>query len=136
MPIDTIPPSIDLSGFVDRICISYTRRHLFRGGPVDIAVRVVETYGVSLGYHQKGDGEDLLHKAILSLSIVFFGTLEKQPALMRKGRQIYSTTIERLNMALDDSEKRRSDFTLLAILTLGLLEVELPVNIGTFANSH
>ncbi|KAF2020475.1 hypothetical protein BU24DRAFT_403585 [Aaosphaeria arxii CBS 175.79] len=121
-----LPNELSLVAFRDDICLTYTRKKLLRGGPVELACNAV---------FLKSDmdpGIDLLKSAILSLATTFYGSRHQQKALMNTGYKQYGSVLLRLNQHLAQTQLQTTNETLLTALTCMLLEIFLPTGPNHF----
>jgi hypothetical protein len=105
--------------------ICYTHKHLFRGGPIDLALQELQlsdrySTGESTGHTQ------LLRQAILSLAMGFFGSQHQQSAVLDRGYAMHGVTLRQLNHTLSNPKCYLHDDVLLSVLTLTLLEIFTP----------
>jgi hypothetical protein len=124
------PTQLSLAAFEDDICLAYTRKNLLRGGPVEIACNMIESYAASM----KSDdpGLDLLRKGIVSLSVTFFGSQNQQGNITNKGYHKYGEVLRQLNCHLAQPELQVTNETLLTALSCMLLEIFLPTGPTNF----
>ena len=113
-----VPKSLHLTAFKDEFCIAYTKRFLLRGGPVHLAIKIVD-------FDERNAKHGLLRDALLTLATTFFGNQHKDNSTRQKGYRLYGSTLKSLNQALC-TEEAKSDDVLLCVVTLGLLETFVP----------
>jgi hypothetical protein len=115
-----------MKGFFQiQICISYTRKYLLRGGPVDLASQELQLSDI----YTAADTEDnthLLHRAILTLGIIFFGAQHGSPSIQNRGYIMHGKILKQLNATLSDPHCYLRDDVLLSVVTLVLLECFAP----------
>jgi hypothetical protein len=121
----TIPASPDLQGFKIQIYICYTQQRLFRGGPVDVAMQDIQLSDLYAAGSSKAEAQ-VLHRAILSLAIIFFGSQHNSSSIMDLGYALYGLVLKQLNFALSDPKCYVRDDVLLSVVTLALLECFIP----------
>ncbi|KAL9079496.1 MAG: hypothetical protein Q9157_001608 [Trypethelium eluteriae] len=115
-----VPAALHLSAFRETFCISYTRKFLLRGGPVNLALNFVDFE------RQQNNEHSLLRDALLTLATTFFGHQHRHDKTKHQGYQLYGFTLTTLNRALCDPEQAKEDDVLLCVVTLGLLETFVP----------
>ena len=71
-------------------------------------------------------GLELLRKSLLSLSVTFFGSQNRQDRITHKGYRQYGEVLRQLNSHLTQPEQQLTNETLLTALTCTLLEIFLP----------
>jgi hypothetical protein len=122
---------ISLAAFEDDICLAYTRKNLLRGGLVDLACNMIDcpenddifTENLALG---------LLRKALLSLSVTFFGNQHREDRITAKGYNRYGEVLRQLNAVLAIPERQTTNETILTAMTCMLLELFLPLGPSKF----
>jgi hypothetical protein len=124
------PVQLSFAAFEDDICLAYTRKNLLRGGPIEIACNMIEHHGASIS--NAASGLDLLRKAMLSLSVTFFGSQHRQNRITNKGYHQYGEVLGQLNSHLANPELQKTNETLLTALTCMLLEIFLPTGPKNF----
>ncbi|CAO2653382.1 Nn.00g027930.m01.CDS01 [Neocucurbitaria sp. VM-36] len=77
-------------------------------------------------------GLDLLRRAILSLSVTFFGSQHRQDRITHQGYHQYGEVLRQLNHHLTQPEQQLTNETLLTALSCTLLEVFLPTGPTNF----
>lgn len=125
------PVQLSFAAFEQDICLAYTRKHLLRGGPVELACNMVDSYDGATKF-EADPGLALLRKSILSLSVTFFGSQHHQEHITNKGYQQYSEVLRQLNYHLTLPERQLTDETLLTALSCMLLEIFLPTGPTNF----
>jgi hypothetical protein len=115
-----------MKGFFEiQICICYTRKYLLRGGPVDLASQDLQLSDI----YTAGETEDsthLLHRAILTLAIIFFGAQHGSSSIRNRGYIMHGKMLKQLNTTLSDPHCYLRDDVLLSVVTLALLECFVP----------
>lgn len=124
------PVELSLAAFEQDICLAYARKNLLRGGPVEIAYRMVENYEITTS--SANTGLSLLRKALLSLAVTFYGRQHGQRGLERKGYHQYGQVLRQLNTHLAHPDLQKTDETLLTALSCMLLEVFIPTGPANF----
>ena len=114
-----VPTTMDLTAFRDMFCIAFTRKFLLRGGPVHLAMNVID-------FDKPNHQFRLVRDALLSLANIFFGNQHRDSGAKHKGYQLYGATIKALNQSLSDPEQAKTDDVLLCVITFGLLETFVP----------
>ncbi|KUJ12635.1 uncharacterized protein LY89DRAFT_785948 [Mollisia scopiformis] len=120
-----IPSSPDLRGFDIQVYISYTSRVLLRGGPVDLALQELHLSDIEAASDSTSD-QFILHRAILSLAIIFFGTHQHVLHIQDRGYALYGKTLKQLNEVLSSPLCHLRDDVLISVVTLVLLEFFVP----------
>jgi hypothetical protein len=122
---------LSLAAIEEDICLAYTRKNLLRGGPVEVACN-------KIGFHENAPifsrfpALSLLRKAIVSLSVTFFGIQHNDTRIISKGYHQYGEVLRRLNTTLAVPEQQTTNETLLTALTCMLLEVFMPTGPKNF----
>jgi hypothetical protein len=115
-----------MKGFFEiQICICYTRKYLLRGGPLDLASQDLQLSDI----YTAADTEDnthLLHRAILTLAIIFFGAKHHSSSMQNRGYIMHGKILKQLNATLSDPHCYLRDDVLLSVVTLALLECFAP----------
>jgi hypothetical protein len=119
------PLDFSLVAFEDDICLAFARKNLLRGGSVEVACRKID-FTESAPIFSRDPALFLLRKAILSLSVTYFGNQHGEDRLISKGYGQYSEVLNLLNAALAVPERQTTNTTLLTALTCMLLELFLP----------
>ncbi|KAF2680423.1 hypothetical protein K458DRAFT_263785, partial [Lentithecium fluviatile CBS 122367] len=127
----SVPDSLPFVAFEDDMCLAFTRKHLLRGGSVELACDKIQWYRGPDGYIQD-PGLHLLRKAILSLSVTFFGSQNRQGAITNRGYRQYGDVLRQLNAHLAHSQLQTTDETILTAATCMLLEIFLPTGPANF----
>jgi hypothetical protein len=125
------PVELSFAAFEDDICLAFTRKNLLRGGLVEVACNKInfsETSPIFL----RDPAILLLRKAILGLSVTFFGNQHSESRMTAKGYGQYGEVLQQLNNALSVPELQITNETLLTALTCMLLEVFLPTGPTNF----
>jgi hypothetical protein len=115
-----------MKGFFEiQICICYTRTYLLRGGPVHLASQELQLSDICTA----GETEDtthLLHRAILTLAVIFFGAQHGSSSIQNYGYIMHGKILKQLNDTLSDPHCYLRDDVLLSVVTLALLECFVP----------
>jgi hypothetical protein len=115
-----------MKGFFEiQIYICYTRKYLLRGGPIDLASQDLQLSDI----YTAADTEDnthLLHRAILTLAITFFGAQHRSSSIQTRGYIMHGKILKQLNATLSDPHCYLRDDVLLSVVTLALLECFVP----------
>ncbi|KAF2824687.1 hypothetical protein CC86DRAFT_383488 [Ophiobolus disseminans] len=127
----TRPVELSFIAFEDNICLAYTRKKLFRGGLVEVACDKIDWRENSSTF-LKDPSLALLRKAILSLSVTFFGSQHHDARITTQGYDQYGEVLQQLNTALTIPEQQTTNETLLTALTCMLLEIFLPTGPSNF----
>jgi hypothetical protein len=114
-----------MKGFETQIFISYASKHLFRGGPVDLALQELHINDIQAANDSTSD-HLLLHRAILSLAIIFFGHQERMSWVRERGYALYGTTLRQLNKILAEHDCQTRDDVLMSVVSLAMLEIFFP----------
>jgi hypothetical protein len=114
--------SILLKGFEIQVIICYTKTHLLLDGPIGFALEEIQLSD----FDSDSINTKLLHQAILSLSIVFFGIQHKDSRTKDRGYALYGLALKQLNHALSEPKCYVRDEVFLSVVTLTLLEVFCP----------
>lgn len=126
-----MPSNLSFVAFEDDICVAYTKKNLLRGGSVELACEMIE-WKPGAGDLTTEPGLDLLRKAVLSLSVTFFGSQHRQKKITRRGYQQYGEVLRQLNSHLSQPHLQTTDETILTVLTCMLLEIFLPTGPNNF----
>ena len=118
-------PHTHMKGFETQIFISYARQHLFRDGPVDLALQELHINDIQAANDSISD-HLLLHRAILSLAIIFFGHHERMSWVRERGYLLYGTTLQQLNQLLAKQDCQTRDDVLMSVVILAMLEIFIP----------
>ncbi|KAF2476922.1 uncharacterized protein BDR25DRAFT_42190 [Lindgomyces ingoldianus] len=127
----SISPNISLTAFEENIYISYTRKVLFKGGPVALACDMVQLDTQSTSVSET-PGLALLRNAVVSLAVTFYGSQHHQPKITTNGYQLYGSTLRQLNIHLSKPQLQTTDETILTVFTCLLLEIFLPTGKNHF----
>ena len=126
-----VPNSLSLVAFEDDICLAFTRKHLLLGSSVELACDNIQWHHGAEGYRHD-PGRDLLRKAILSLSVTFFGSQNRKTATTNRGYRQYNEVLLQLNSHIAHSQLQTTNETLLTATTCMLLEIFLPTGPTNF----
>lgn len=126
-----VPDSLSFVAFEDDLCLSFTRKHLLRGGSVELAADMVQ-WEAAKAQDTLDPGLALLGRAILSLSVTFFGTQNRQRLITNRGYGLYGEVLKQLNSHLAQPQLQTTNETILTALTCMLLEVFLPTGPNHF----
>lgn len=119
------PPSeLSIVAFEQDVCFAYTRKTLFRGGPVELACNMIDSAGTA-PFSQSPE-LDLLRGAILSLSTTYFGNQHRDQRIVAKGYNQYGQVLQQLNTALAMPARQMSNEILLTAFTCMLVEMFSP----------
>jgi len=126
VPEDSLPASPGMKGFFEiQICICYTRKYLLRGGPVDLASQDLQLSDSYTAINME-DNTYLLHRAILTLAVIFFGAQHRSSSIQNRGYIMHGKILKQLNATLSDPHCYLRDDVLLSVVTLALLECFVP----------
>jgi hypothetical protein len=114
-----------MKGFEIQICICYTRKYLLRGGPIDLASQDLQLSDIYTAA-DTADNTHLLHHAILTLAITFFGAQHRSSSIQTRGYIMHGKILKQLNATLSDPHCYLRDDVLLSVVTLALLECFVP----------
>lgn len=121
-----LPISPGPKGFDVQICLCYTIKILLRGGgPIGLALQDLQLDDIRTA---EGSLEDsrMLHRSILSLAIIFFGSQHMDSSITQRGYVIHGLVLKQLNHALLDARCYARDDVILSVVTLALLECFVP----------
>ncbi|KAH7135540.1 hypothetical protein B0J11DRAFT_564862 [Dendryphion nanum] len=127
LPAVVVSSPLSSAAFTDTICLTFTRKYMLRGGPVEMACNSVMTNTLT-----STPSIDLLRDAILGLSFTFYGYQHRQAGIMSKGYSQYGVVLRRLNTHLTRPGLQTSHETILTALTCMLLEIFLPTGPDNF----
>ncbi|KAF1979312.1 hypothetical protein BU23DRAFT_595224 [Bimuria novae-zelandiae CBS 107.79] len=116
--------------FEDDICVAYTRKHLMKGGCIEVACDIIQRVGLSDSALEPG--LDLLRNAILSLSASFYGDQHGQKNITNRGYQSYGKVLRKLNAHLAQPHLQTTDETILTTVTCMILEIFVPTGQNNF----
>lgn len=125
-----MPGELSFVAFEDDICVAYTRKHLMRGGCVEVACDIVQRIGISDSAMEPG--LDLLRNAILGLSAAFYGNQYRQKVLTDRGYRTYGKVLRQLNAHLAQPHLQTTDETILTAMTCMILEIFVPTGPDNF----
>jgi hypothetical protein len=113
--------------------IMFTRSHLTKDGPVDIALRELQSKDVSqLEVGGTSNWRSAHLQAVLSFATILFGTMHRQPDITQKGYLSHGATLQQLNQALSRPDCHTSDEIIVSITTLAIQETLVPSGPGLF----
>jgi hypothetical protein len=121
----SVPASISSGSFDAQKYICYTKKYLLRGGPVDLALQELQVDDIRIA-GESTEEDKLLHRAILGLSTVYFGSQHRNSSLMRRGYAIHGLALRQLSSALSDPKCYNRDDVLFSVVTMVLLECFIP----------
>jgi hypothetical protein len=122
---------LSLAAFEEDLCLAYTRKNLLRGGPVEVACNKIG-FQENAPIFMRFPALSLLRKAIVSLSVTFYGIQHHDTRIISKGYDQYGEVLRRLNTTLTIPEQQSTNETLLTALTCMLLEVFMPTGPQNF----
>jgi hypothetical protein len=125
------PVELSFAAFEDDICLAFTRKNLLRGGIVDVACNKIN-FPENSPIFTRDPALLLLRKAILGLSVTFFGNQHSERRVTAKGYGQYGEVLQQLNTALAVPGLQTNNETLLTALTCMLLEIFLPTEAMNF----
>ncbi|KAF2190115.1 hypothetical protein K469DRAFT_699711 [Zopfia rhizophila CBS 207.26] len=114
-----------LRGNEHEIYICYTRKHLRRGGPVDLALQEIQLGDIITAGTTTENGR-IFHQAVLSFAIIFFGTQHGQAYITNQGYAMHGVALKQLNHVLSDPICYTCDEVILSVVTLAMLECLVP----------
>ncbi|KAH8891453.1 hypothetical protein GQ53DRAFT_746561 [Thozetella sp. PMI_491] len=120
-----IPLPLSLEGIEFNISVSYTRKHLRRGAPIDMALREIRLDDMTAASASREDC-NLFHQALLSFALVLFGTQHGQPRISGQGYVLLGVALKRINEALQDPTCYTRDEVILAVITFAIMESYVP----------
>jgi hypothetical protein len=107
--------------------IMFTRSHLTKDGPVDIALRELQARDISqLGASGTTDWQTAHLQAVLSFATILFGTKHRQPDITQEGYISHGATLQQLNRALSRPDCYQSDEIIVSVTTLAIQETLVP----------
>jgi hypothetical protein len=113
--------------------IMFTRSHLTKDGPVDIALRELQSKDVSqLEVGGTTNWRSAHLQAVLSFATILFGTMHRQPDITQKGYLSHGATLQQLNQALSRPDCHTSDEIIVSVTTLAIQETLVPSGPGLF----
>ncbi|KAF2025976.1 hypothetical protein EK21DRAFT_33734, partial [Setomelanomma holmii] len=113
----------------------FTRKFIAEGGPVDLALRELQSRDYSrLGENQANDCQTAHLKAVLSFSTIVFGAKTNQSAIIQQGYQGHGATLQQLNRALRQPDCYEYDEIIVSITTLAMQEMLVPSGTKLFLN--
>ncbi|KAK7185022.1 hypothetical protein DPSP01_002851 [Paraphaeosphaeria sporulosa] len=127
---NSIPAELSFIAFEDDICVSYTRKHLMRGGCVEVACDLVQRVGLSSDVLDPG--LSLLRDAILSLSAAFYGNQHRQGAITNRGYKTYGKVLGQLNTHLAQPLLQTTNETIMTAITCMIVEIFVPTGPNNF----
>ncbi|KAK6523168.1 hypothetical protein TWF694_006063 [Orbilia ellipsospora] len=105
--------------------ICYTRKHLRRGGAIDIVLDTTQLSDIIIAGTTPSRGQ-LFHQTILSFGVILFGLQNRQASIADQGHVLHVGAIKRLNQALSDPKCYYRDEVMLSVATLAILECVVP----------
>ncbi|KAF2449922.1 hypothetical protein P171DRAFT_202830 [Karstenula rhodostoma CBS 690.94] len=127
---NSIPEELSFIAFEDDMCVSYARKHLMRGGCVEVACDLVQRVG--LGGDVLDPGLSLLRDAILSLSATFYGNQHRQSAITNRGYKTYGKVLGQLNAHLAQPRLQTTNETIMTAVICMILEISVPTDPNNF----
>ncbi|KAF4631006.1 hypothetical protein G7Y89_g7131 [Cudoniella acicularis] len=130
---DNMPASVSLQAFEIQVYICYTRKYLLRNSPIDLALEEFQPDDLQMAAENLG-GARMLHRAILSLSIIFFGNQHRNSSIRNHGYALHGVALNQLNDALSDPQCYIRDDVFLSVITMILLECFVPTGRRYYLN--
>jgi hypothetical protein len=107
--------------------IMFTRSHLTKDGPVDIALRELQARDISqLVASRTTDWQTAHLQAVLSFATILFGTKHRHPDITQEGYISHGATLQQLNRALSQPDCYQSDEIIVSVTTLAIQETLVP----------
>ncbi|CZR55799.1 uncharacterized protein PAC_05687 [Phialocephala subalpina] len=127
------PMSPILRGNEIEIYICYTQKHGLRGPLMDLAIQDGHLNDVIPAEPSATIANDrIFQQAVLSFSVIFFGTQHGHSIITSKGYAMYGVALSQLNQALSDPKCYTRDEVILSVIALALLEVFIPTGPSSF----
>ncbi|KAK0344139.1 hypothetical protein LTR91_022694 [Friedmanniomyces endolithicus] len=116
-----ISRSPSLEPMKTEICLSYIRKWLYRGSPVDMTITEMPLREMEL---ERSPGNDLRmsHQVILSFAFIVFGTHHGQTLTAQEGYAMYGKALLDLNEAMSDPTCYTQDEVYLSVVSLACFE--------------
>ncbi|KAG0646436.1 hypothetical protein D0Z07_7367 [Hyphodiscus hymeniophilus] len=95
-----LSPSLRNSDLELSLC--YTRKHLYSGGLIDLALQGAQLNDIITGGTTTANGQ-IFHQALLSLATTLFGTQHRQHDITKMGHIRHGVALNQLNVALSSS---------------------------------
>ncbi|KAH7402241.1 hypothetical protein DE146DRAFT_460078 [Phaeosphaeria sp. MPI-PUGE-AT-0046c] len=121
----SLPTEVSIAGFEKNICLAFTRKTLFRGGPVELACDMID-FDENASIFSRRPELSLLRGAILSLAVTYFGNQHHDQRIVSKGYSQYGQVLQQLNSALAVPARQTSNEVLLTAFTCMLVELFSP----------
>jgi len=125
---DQIPLSMSLRGFEIEIYICYSRKHLVRGRPIDLALQEIQLSDITTPGTSTASGQ-IFPQAALSFALISFGTQYEQAHITTRGTAMYGVELKQLNQELSNSNCYTRDEVILSVTTLALIECVGPTGL-------
>ena len=107
------------------IYICYARKHLRRGGPIDLALQKSQCFDFLTAGKATTNGQ-IFPQAMLSFATILFGCQHGNGDIAIQGYTMHGVALKQLNQALSDSKCYTDDEVILSIATLSILECLVP----------
>jgi Fungal specific transcription factor domain len=120
-----IPLSASLRGNEFEMYICYSRKHLHRGGAIDLVLQKTQLSEIIPAGTPTANGQ-IFHQAILSFSIILFGAQHGQANITARGYAMHGVALKLLNQVLSDLKCYTRDDVILSVATLAILECLVP----------
>ncbi|EPS35490.1 hypothetical protein H072_11071 [Dactylellina haptotyla CBS 200.50] len=105
--------------------ICYTRKHLRRGGAIDLVLDNTQLSDVIIAGTNPTKGE-MFHRTILSFGTILFGLHNRAASILDQGHAMHGVALKQLNQALSDPKCYYRDDVMLSVATLAILECVVP----------
>ncbi|KAF8863060.1 hypothetical protein BDZ45DRAFT_147613 [Acephala macrosclerotiorum] len=121
------PITPSLKGNEIEIYICYTQKYGLRGALMDLALQEGHLTDVIPAETTTTIPNDRIFQvAILSFSVIYFGTQHKQSIITGQGYTMYGAALKQLNQALSDPICYTRDEVILSVIAFALLEIFIP----------
>tara|TARA_R110002003_G_scaffold55_5_gene4987 strand:+ start:36964 stop:38181 length:1218 start_codon:yes stop_codon:yes gene_type:complete len=128
-------PSASLRDDPQEVYIMFTRKFIADGGPVDLALRELQSRDITrLQTSRTADCKTAHLRAVLSFATTVFGTKQKQTSVIQQGYLSHGTTLKHLNQALSEPNCHEYDEIIVSVTTLAMQEMLVPSGPKFFLN--
>ncbi|KAH7070277.1 hypothetical protein FB567DRAFT_217434 [Paraphoma chrysanthemicola] len=126
------------SGLRDKpqeVYIMFTRKFIAEGGPVDLALRELQSRDITrLETSRTADCETAHLRAVLSFATIVFGAKNQQTSVTQQGYLNHGATLKHLNQALSRPDCHEFDEVIVSVTTLAMQEMLVPSGPKFFLN--
>ncbi|KAH7078142.1 hypothetical protein BKA63DRAFT_280422 [Paraphoma chrysanthemicola] len=117
------------------VYIMFTRKFIAEGGPVDLALRELQSRDITrLETSRTADCETAHLRAALSFATIVFGAKNRQTSVTQQGYLSHGATLQHLNQALSRLDCHKYDEVIVSVTTLAMQEMLVPSGPKFFLN--